>query len=91
MDALRTCRAPGRPKAPGQAISNNPTITGLPRALTELGNLRLFGLVPVYFIIAIAVVLIAWFVLRYTVFGRFIYAIGNNEEAVRSRGTTPSP
>jgi ribose transport system permease protein len=45
----------------------------------------------VYFLIALAVVLVAWFVLRYTVFGRFIYAIGNNEEAVRLSGHNPKP
>jgi ribose transport system permease protein len=36
-------------------------------------------------------VLVAWFVLRFTVFGRFIYAIGNNEEAVRLSGHDPRP
>ena len=34
-------------------------------------------------------ILIGWFILRFTVFGRFIYAIGTNEEAVRLSGHTP--
>jgi ribose transport system permease protein len=74
-----------------QVLSNNSTITGLPKVFKDAGNVRFFDLVPAYFIIAIAVVLIAWFVLRFTVFGRFIYAIGNNEEAVRLSGHNPQP
>jgi ribose transport system permease protein len=74
-----------------QVISNNVTITGMPKVFKDFGNWQIFGLVPVYFIIAIAVVFIAWFVLRFTVFGRFIYAIGNNEEAVRLSGHNPRP
>ncbi|HZW00207.1 MAG TPA: ABC transporter permease, partial [Candidatus Deferrimicrobium sp.] len=74
-----------------QVLSNNSTITGLPKVFKDAGNVRFFDLVPAYFVIAIAVVLISWFVLRYTVFGRFIYAIGNNEEAVRLSGHNPRP
>ncbi len=74
-----------------QVLSNNSTITGLPKVFKDAGNIRFFDLVPVYFVVAIAVVLVAWFVLRYTVFGRFIYAIGNNEEAVRLSGHNPKP
>jgi ribose transport system permease protein len=74
-----------------QVLSNNSTITGLPKVFKDAGNVRFFDLVPAYFIIAIAVVLVAWFVLRFTIFGRFIYAIGNNEEAVRLSGHDPKP
>jgi len=35
------------------------------------------------------VILIGWFILRFTVFGRLIYAIGTNEEAVRLSGHAP--
>ena len=45
----------------------------------------IFG-VPVVFLVALSLVLIAWFVLNRTVFGRLIYGIGNNEEAVRLAG-----
>ncbi|MFN8518599.1 MAG: ABC transporter permease [Chloroflexota bacterium] len=74
-----------------QVLSNNSTINGLPKAFVDFGNWIVAGLVPVYFLIAIATVLIAWFVLRFSVFGRFIYAIGNNEEAVRLSGHDPRP
>ncbi len=74
-----------------QVVSNNSTINGVPRSFIDFGNIIILDLVPVYFIIAIATVAVAWFVLRFTIFGRFIYAIGNNEEAVRLSGHNPMP
>jgi len=74
-----------------QVISDNSTINGLPKPFIDFGNIILFGLVPVIFLIALSTVLIGWFVLRFTIFGRFIYAIGNNEEAVRLSGHNPAP
>ena len=70
-------------------VSNNATITGLPQPFIDFGNLIVFGVFPSIFLIAVGVILIGWFVLRYTVFGRFIYAIGTNEEAVRLSGHNP--
>lgn len=46
---------------------------------------RLAGL-PAVFVVALALAAAAWFVLSRTVFGRLVYAIGNNEEAVRLSG-----
>ena len=77
-----------------QVVSDNSTITGLPRVFIDFGNIIIdLGVVriPVYFLIALATVAVAWFVLRFTIFGRFIYAIGNNEEAVRLSGHNPMP
>jgi ribose transport system permease protein len=70
-----------------QVISDNATINGLPRVFIDFGVVR----IPVYFLIALGTVAVAWFVLRFTIFGRFIYAIGNNEEAVRLSGHNPVP
>ncbi len=72
-----------------RVVSNNSTITGLPQPFIDFGNLIVFGVLPSIFLIAVGVILIGWFVLRYTVFGRFIYAIGTNEEAVRLSGHNP--
>lgn len=72
-----------------RVTSNNSTITGLPQSFVDFGNLIVGGVLPSIFLIAIAVILIGWFVLRFTVFGRFIYAIGSNEEAVRLSGHNP--
>jgi ribose transport system permease protein len=44
------------------------------------------GAVPVLAIIAFAIVLIAWFVLRRTVLGVHIYAVGGNADAARLSG-----
>jgi ribose transport system permease protein len=51
----------------------------------ELGVLRILGIpLPVY--IFIAAVIIFWFVLRYTVYGRSLYAIGASPSAARLAG-----
>jgi ribose transport system permease protein len=72
-----------------RVVSNNSTITGLPQPFVDFGNMILFGVFPSIFLIAIAVILIGWFILRFTVFGRLVFAIGTNEEAVRLSGHTP--
>ena len=51
----------------------------------ELGVLRILGIpLPVY--IFIAAVIIFWFILRYTVYGRSLYAIGASPSAARLAG-----
>ena len=66
-------------------VSGSRTIFSFPKAFNEVGTLT-FGGVPLIFIVAVTLVLIGQFVLNKTVFGRLIYAIGNNEEAVRLSG-----
>ncbi|MBN6050413.1 ABC transporter permease, partial [Nonomuraea sp. RK-328] len=61
------------------------TIYNLPAALNEFGTITLLG-VPAVFWVALLLAGIGWFVLSRTVFGRLIYATGNNEEAVRLSG-----
>jgi ribose transport system permease protein len=70
-------------------ISNSRTIFEFPDAFNEVGSATVLG-VPVIFLIALGLVLVGRFVLARTVFGRMIYAIGNNEEAVRLSGHEPS-
>jgi ribose transport system permease protein len=72
-----------------RVVSNNATITGLPQPFVDFGNAIIGGVMPTIFLIALAVVAAGWFVLRFTVFGRFIFAIGTNEEAVRLSGHSP--
>jgi ribose transport system permease protein len=66
-------------------ISDSRTIFGFPDAFNSLGSANI-AFIPVIFIIAILLVLLGNFVLKKTVYGRMIYAIGNNEEAVRLSG-----
>jgi ribose/xylose/arabinose/galactoside ABC-type transport system permease subunit len=63
---------------------------GLPIPVTDknflvIGNGYLLG-VPVPAIIFISLVIVAGLILRFTVFGRYIYSIGSNAEAARLSG-----
>jgi ribose transport system permease protein len=66
-------------------VSDAQTIYSFPYAFEEFGSKLVYG-VPVVFLLALLLVAVAWFVLNRTVFGRLIYGIGNNEEAVRLAG-----
>lgn len=66
-------------------VTDARTIYSFPPAFNAFGSQAIFG-VPLVFIVALAIVAIGWFVLTRTVFGRLIYGIGNNEEAVRLAG-----
>ena len=70
-------------------ISDSRTIFSFPAAFDAVGSRTVAG-VPLIFVIAVAAVLAGRFILDRTVFGRMIYAIGNNEEAVRLSGHAPS-
>jgi ribose transport system permease protein len=61
------------------------TLYEFPDRFNEFGSSTVFG-VPAIFLVALALVLLGWFVLNRTVFGRLVYAVGNNEEAVRLAG-----
>lgn len=50
-----------------------------------IGNGSFLG-IPWLAIIAIAVILLSWFILRATVLGTWIYAVGGNQEAARLTG-----
>ncbi|MFI0406712.1 ABC transporter permease [Actinomadura sp. 3N508] len=53
--------------------------------LVKLGSQRIGG-VPITVLIAVAVFVLAVLVLRYTGFGRMVYAVGGNPEAARLAG-----
>ena len=57
----------------------------LPQPLIWMGGGTLFGL-PVTALIALAAVILGWVILRYTVLGRSIFAVGGNREAARVSG-----
>jgi ribose transport system permease protein len=66
-------------------VSNSRTIYSFPSAFNAVGTVSFFG-IPLIFVVAVLLVLFGHFILKKTVFGRMIYAIGNNEEAVRLSG-----
>jgi ribose transport system permease protein len=67
------------------SLSGGVAVTGVPDSFSSLAYARSLG-VPVPVVIAVVVLLISIFVLRYTRMGRRIYAIGGNEEAARLSG-----
>ena len=66
-------------------VTNARTLFEFPNAFNDFGTATLLGM-PAIFLVALGLVLLGWAVLTRTVFGRLIYAIGNNEEAVRLSG-----
>jgi ribose transport system permease protein/inositol transport system permease protein len=65
--------------------TNSRSIYGLPEAFGWIGQ-GYIGFIPVIVIIVIIVLLIAHIVLDRTVFGRYVYAVGSNEEVARLCG-----
>lgn len=61
-------------------------IWNLPQSYITIGNGRLFGIVPIPFILMSIIMIIASWFLKYTILGRNIYAIGSNIEAARLSG-----
>ncbi len=61
------------------------TTSDLPNGYTDPASQTFFG-VPLFVILAIAVVIVVGLILRYTVFGRQVYAVGSNAEAAATIG-----
>lgn len=65
--------------------TNGNPISGLGDNISFIGNRSIFGVpLPIFFIII--VLLIAWYALNQTRFGRYIYALGGNEDSARLSG-----
>jgi len=46
-----------------------------------LGRGKILGIVPISILFSIGAILLAWVILKYTRYGRFLYAIGGNKKA----------
>jgi fructose transport system permease protein len=68
--------------------SHEQTVTGLPKALTALGQTFPFGNTDVTYgsVVMLAMFIVGWYILRYTAAGRHVYAVGDNPEAARLTG-----
>jgi ribose transport system permease protein len=66
-------------------LTNASTVQPLPSSFGDIANGNFLGL-PNLLWIFVVVVLIAAFVLRRTVFGRYVYAVGSNPESARLAG-----
>jgi ribose transport system permease protein len=69
------------PKESIQWIATYKVLSATPRMASTIGEIT-----PLLGVFLLAVVVIVWFVLRYTPYGRLVYGVGSNETAVRLAG-----
>ncbi|HMF67514.1 MAG TPA: ABC transporter permease [Phyllobacterium sp.] len=71
----------------GQNTAVWPVYTGSnPTENFEVLRSLIFGIVPVPGVIFAGIIVLFWVILKFTKFGRYVYAIGGNEEAARLAG-----
>lgn len=66
-------------------MGDDTTVFNADLPFAVIGNGTLMG-VPILALIALAVIVVSWFILRRTVLGTWIYAVGGNQEAARLTG-----
>ena len=66
--------------------TNSTPIGGYRAAYTEVAKGQLFGFIPYLFLIALAVGIVMWFVYNKMPHGKYMYAIGGNEQAAEVSG-----
>ena len=67
-------------------LAHGMPIGGFPDTFNYLGTASLFGVVPFTVIIFIIVVFVMNFVMKKRPIGRYIYAVGGNEDAAKAAG-----
>lgn len=65
--------------------TNGTPISGLGGVFGNIGNNKIVG-IPVPVVITLIIVLLAYYVLSQTRFGRYLYALGGNEDSARLSG-----
>lgn len=68
-----------------QVYTNGYPISGLPAEIVNLGKGTWLG-IPISAYVAVVLLIVAWIVFSKTRFGRYIFAIGGNEECARLSG-----
>jgi ribose transport system permease protein len=66
-------------------FSNDRTVFNSDLSFAFIGNQSFYG-VPWLMVIAFSVIVISWLILRHTVLGVYIYAVGGNSDAARLSG-----
>ncbi len=69
-----------------QAYTKGHPVSNLPESFGIFGSQRLFDVLPNAVVIMIIVLLVSYVILRHTRLGRYIYAVGDNEEATLMSG-----
>ncbi len=67
-------------------VTNGNQVDTIPNSITNLGVHTVMPGVPILLVATLPVIIIAAFVLRYTTFGRAIYAVGDDAEAAYRAG-----
>ncbi len=67
-------------------ITNGMPVVNLPESFGRLGDGNIFRVVPVPLVVLVVLALLTGLILKYTVLGRYAYAIGSNIEAARYAG-----
>ncbi len=67
-------------------IARGVTIDNVPEGFNHLASGRAFGVVPLPLLLIVVVALVVAFLLRATVWGRYVYAVGANANAARMGG-----
>jgi len=70
-------------------LPNAGWVLNLSDSFTALGQGRFFGLVPYIFVIAVAVAALFIWIVKYTRFGKALYAVGGNRQASIYAGINP--
>jgi len=66
--------------------NNSQPIGGIRDSLRFLSSYKLFGQISLLVVIAIVMIIVVWFVLNKTVFGKNIYIVGGNAESAKVSG-----
>lgn len=66
-------------------FTNGTPISGLSKNFTFIGNARVLG-IPFPVIITLIVFTLAWYLISETRYGRYVYALGGNEDSTRLSG-----
>lgn len=76
-------------------LTNGAWITDLPEELVTFGQIRLFKFqvtdkittgIPIQVLFLIAIALLTWFLMKHTLFGRGVYALGGDEASAKRIG-----
>lgn len=67
-------------------ITGNRPVRGMGEGFRFLGQGHFFNTIPVPIVIMIVFLLICWFVLNRTRFGRYVFAVGGNVQAAKASG-----
>lgn len=69
-----------------QIITNGYPVYGFSESFAYIGQGYIAGVIPIPVAVFVIVIFVAWFILQKTYFGRYVYALGSNQEAARLAG-----